>query len=181
MLRDRKDKGEADLRQQILCDSVELRNIVVATAVAGQRPADGIVSGVCTGLDERFGGENLRVNKEVSGESKSAGVNCRVDKEVLRVPFGIDRKDSGVSGCVVDEDISSANLIKEEIPTNEPRKEEENVENKKLIVAKRRRRRKLKHDATVDVYLNEKQQTKQSHEMDGSHVANTVDSTKEVS
>ena len=96
--------------------------------------------------------------------------------------FGIDRKDSGVSGCVVDEDISSANLIKEEIPTNEPRKEEENAENKKQTVARRRRRRRqtLKYDVTVDVDLNEKQQTKQSHEMNGSSVEKTVDSTKEV-
>ena len=156
-----------------------MRNNVVSAAVAGQRPADGIVAGVCTGSDEKFCGENLRVNEEVSGVSKRVGLNCGVDKEVLRAPFGIDRKDSGVSGCVVDEDISSANLIKEEIPTNEPRKEEENIENKKQIVARRRRRRKLKHDATVDVDLNEKQQTKQSHEMD--HVTGTVESTKEVS
>ena len=127
VLRDRKGNGETDLRQQILCDSVELRNNVVA------------------------------------------------------VPFGIDRKDSGVSGCVVDEDISSVNLIKEEIPTNEPRKEEGSIENKKQTVARRRRRQTLKYDETVDVDLNEKQQTEASHEMDGGHVTKTVDSTKEVS
>ena len=103
---------------------------------------------------------------------------------VVAVPFGIERKDSGVSGCVVDEDISSVNLVKEEIPTNEPRKEEESIENKKQIVARRRRRRRrqtLKYDATVDVDLNEKQQTEASHEMAGGHVTKTVDSTKEVS
>ena len=107
---------------------------------------------------------------------------------VVAVPFGIERKDSGVSGCVVDEDISSANLIKEEISTNEPRKEEENLESKKQN-KRRRRRQTLKYDTTADVDLikdiildlNEKQQTEASHEMDVSHVTGTVDSTKEVS
>ena len=100
----------------------------------------------------------------------------------------MDRKDSGVSGCVVDEDISSANLIKEEIPTNEPRKEEENAENKKQN-KRRRRLQTLKYDTTADVDLikdiildfKEQQQTEGSHEMDVSHVTGTADSTKEVS
>ena len=56
------------------------------------------------------------------------------------------------------------------------------LKNKKQIVARRRRRRKLKHDATVDVDFNEKQQTEASHEIDGSSsVASTVDFMKEVS
>ena len=71
--------------------------------------------------------------------------------------------------------------LKEEIPTNEPRKEEQNVENKNQIVARRRRRRQTLKYVTVNVDLNEKQQTEASHEMDGSHVTGTVDSTKEVS
>ena len=61
-----------------------MRNKVVAVAVAGQRPVDEIVAGVCAGLDEKFGGGNVRVNGEVSEVSKSAnrkisGMNCRVD------------------------------------------------------------------------------------------------------
>ena len=84
---------------------------------------------------------------------------------------------SGVSKC-----FSVNARIKEEIPDNEAENSKQKIENKNLIVAKRRRRRrKIKHDATLDDALKEKQQAEESHEMDGSSsVTGTVDSMKEV-